>query len=82
MFDISPMLNQPFGTFASVKNVQRIMYRLYRPDGRLYGTGSDTGSFWASIDEAKKAREKSGIKDLQIHEYDTQLQRIVAEIMV
>lgn len=65
-----------------LQNAKKIMYRLRYPDGRLYGTGSTTGSYWNTPQEALAAKKKSGIKDLMIYEYDTQLNRFVAEVMI
>jgi len=65
-----------------LENAKRIMYRLRYPDGRLYGTGSTTGSFWNTPQEALAAKKKSGNRDLMIYEYDTQLGRFVGEVMI
>jgi len=64
-------------------NSSRIMYRLYYPNSsRLYGTGTTEGSFWPTAQKAKEAREKSGIKDLEIYEYDTEVGARRAEVMI
>lgn len=65
-----------------LENAKRIMYRLRRPDGRIYGTGSSTGSFWNTPQEALAAKKKSGIKDLMIYEYDTQQGEFRGEVMI
>lgn len=65
-----------------LSNANRIMYRLRYPDGRLYGTGSASGSFWDTPQKALAVKKKSGLRDLMIYEYDTQLGTFVGEVMI
>jgi hypothetical protein len=65
-----------------LENAKRILYRLRYSDGRIYGTGSSTGSFWNTPQEALAAKKKSGIKDLMIYEYDTQAGEFRGEVMI
>lgn len=64
------------------QNAKRILYRLRYPDGRIYGTGSDQGSFWNTPQEASDAKKKSGKRDLMIYEYDTQAGEFRGEVMI
>jgi hypothetical protein len=69
-------------TMEKANALPRIMFRLRRPDGRIFGTGSTTGSFWNTPQEALAAKKKSGIKDLMIYEYDRQAGEFRGEVMI
>ena len=61
---------------------KRIMYRLRYPDGRIYGVGTDIGSYWNTAQEALKEKKNSGIKSLSIYEYATQFNMFGGEVMI
>lgn len=63
-------------------NGPKLLYRLYTPDNKIYGTGSEIGSFFPTIDKAKEVARKSGRKDLSIYEYFPEYNRRGGEIMV
>ena len=60
MFDISPMLSQPFGTFASVKNSRPVDVE-YVKDGRNKREGGfdtyEAAEKWAKQQGLKKVRD-------------------------
>jgi hypothetical protein len=74
--------NNGGGVLTGALNSKKIQYRLRFPDGKLYGTGSSEGSFWDTPQKALEAKKKSGIRDLMIYEYDTQLGSFVGEVMI